>query len=537
MVRLASMFLMGIWCSGRLALGLAQSPSPTAGIASKTDPQGVAVRILQESPAPLPDAPDVSITGVSESEIQALDLETRRYLLYLYARVNKPRVAESLARRILSESPADRQTLLVLASLYIELKETEKALVTAKRLAHYYPKDDQAIYFLAAAHYQAGHFDQANAILRDLKSSQFKKRHYPYQTDLASAATGGEDWHRAMLAYQDLLRNHNLIQPLRLEARKVLEGIYRKHLPQLAADFESVIVESGTINRYSGDYKQHVTDSAVVGFFARVDDLSLKSAGQFRESSQVRHEAGIRIELRQSRRWSSVFSLGGADAGPLLGASISRSLGEQRSVTLEGYWNERATDGLLAEAIDSRHHRLSLKANYLFSRSWLAYGETLFRKIVIDGDSVATGWGANANVEYLIFHDKPELRVGYHAQWAASTSARAKLGLIDTAVDPSITIDERRLILSSLFLRQNNRQGTYFDLRHELSGALLWHTQGGIDYVFEQASIEWYATTGLSFFPRKSIELKSGIGYSTSANTTDFASDQWIVSGGLKWYF
>ncbi len=525
-------------CLGLGLSALAQSPAkPAPTDSSQPPPQQSKPPVLQDSPTTLPEGRIVSITGVNEAEFQGLDLETRRYLLYLYARVNQPLVAESLARKILGEYPTDRQTLLELASLYIELKQTEKALVIAKRMVKSYPEDDQAIYLLAAAHYQAGHYDQANGILRDLKTSQFKKRRYPYQTDLASSATGGEDWHRAMLAYQELLRHHNLIQPLRLEARKVLESLYREHLPQLAADFESVMVQTGTINRYSADYKQHVTDSAKVGFFGRANDVTLEPGGQFRPSTHLRQEAGLRLELRQSRRWNSSYWLGGSDSGISVGTAVTRTFAQQRFLTLEGLWNERATDGLLAEAIDSRQHRVSLKANYLIRHSWLAYGEVVLRKTHIDGEHIANGWGANANLEYILFHEKPELRFGYHAQWTASTAATANPELLDAAVDRDLALDDKRLILSSLFLRQDHRQGAYFDMRHQLSGALFFHTTGGIDYVFEQKSIEWYAATGLSFFPRKSVELKSSIGYATSANTADFASDQWIVSGGLKWYF
>ena len=523
-------------CPSLALVPRAQSPSTPPAQPPPAAPLQ-SIPVLQDSPTPLPEGREVSITGVNEAEFNGLDLETRRYLLYLYARVNQPRVAESLARKILTEYPTDRQTLLVLASLYIELKETEKALVIGQRMVKFYPGDDQAIYFLAAAHYQAGHYEQANGILRDLKGAQFKKLRYPYQTDLASSATGGEDWYRAMLAYQELLRHHNLIQPLRLEARKVLENIYREHLPQLAADYQSVIIQTGTLDRYSVDYKQHVTDSVKLGFFGSADHASLKGGTQFLPGDHYRYEAGLRLEYRHSRRWSSNYWLGGGEGGFLAGANVTRTFAQQRFLTLEGVWNERATDGLLAEALNSRQNRASIKANYLLSHSWLTYGEVLAREISIDNHHIADGWGASANVEYLLFHSKPELRFGYHVQWSAATATQADPSLLDRTVDPALTIDEKALILEGLFLRQNHRQGVYYDVRHQLSGALYLHTNGGVDYVFEQQSIEWYVSADLSFFPRKSIELKSGIGYATSANTTDFASDQWIVSGGLKWYF
>jgi len=103
-----------------------------------------------------------SLESVNDARVLAwakeLGLEERRYILYLYGRLNRPKVAERLAVDILTDDPSNKAALLVLASMYVEQQNPEKALVIGRRLVKYYPKDDQALYFLGASHWLAGQF-------------------------------------------------------------------------------------------------------------------------------------------------------------------------------------------------------------------------------------------------------------------------------------------------------------------------------------------------------------------------------------------
>ena len=168
---------------------------------------------------------DISDDKVLELS-KGLSLEHRRYLVYLYARLNKPKIAMALADRILTEDPAEKQTLLILAGMHIELKNVDRALNYGQELVRLFPNDEQAQYYLGAAYYLAEQFGHAKAVLNGLKLERYSERLYPYQGDLASATFRTSDWHRAMIAYQELLRRHKLSDEVRMGARQVLEGIY-----------------------------------------------------------------------------------------------------------------------------------------------------------------------------------------------------------------------------------------------------------------------------------------------------------------------
>jgi hypothetical protein len=47
-----------------------------------------------------------------------LNKEHRDYLLYLFARLNRPEYAEALANVVLKNNPKDKNSLLVMASMY-----------------------------------------------------------------------------------------------------------------------------------------------------------------------------------------------------------------------------------------------------------------------------------------------------------------------------------------------------------------------------------------------------------------------------------
>lgn len=471
-----------------------------------------------------------------------LSLETRRYLLYLYARVNKPKIAEELARRILAESPGDKQTLLVLASMYIERNQPEKALIIGRELEKYYPGDDQALYFLGAGYYQAGQYQKANEVLRDLKIEQFKGKLYPYQTDLASAALQAGDWHRAALAYQELLRHHNLSDELRLKAREVLEGIYYKHLPQIELEGTQVFLDAGRIYRLNLEYSQALTDSHRLTVRWHRDDLYFKTSDVtpgFLSQWANRMDGELRLDTDFSRKWHTAVWLGGSDSGVLGGGSVTRTLGEQRDVTLLAYAQERSTDGLFAEMLDTRQNRLSLLGTWLMQRDWLAYWQIDGRELTIDHESLGTGYGVNFNLEKILFHGRPEFRVGYRAQYMeffAEDNLDASMAEGIRTV-PGFTDAERLDLLNGLVREESHRHGAYWLWRDQLSGVFFYEFGSGVDYAVDLSSWEYNAHARASYYPRKSIELRTGVEYSSSADTADQGSDEWRIIAALKYYF
>lgn len=466
-----------------------------------------------------------------------LSLEHRRYLLYLYARLGKPKIAEQLSERILNEAPGDKQTYLVMASMYLELRQTEKALLTGKRLAKLYPDDNQAIYFLGAAHYQAGQFQEANEIFSDLKKSDFEGKLYPYQTDLASSALGAGDWYRAMLAYQELLRKHQLGNELRLKAREVLEGIYYEHLPQAGFREEITWLDAGRSYRSLLDYRQHFKDSQrVFAHYGRVD-LRLEEVGGLRANSTANQEGWIGLESVFSPKYSTEIYGGVWEEGALGGAAVTRAIAPERHIRLRLDGNEASRDSLLMESLNGRQHEASLSMNWAFNHKWVAYGQLSGREAVLAGESLGLGAGASFNLEHILLHKSPHLRVGYRGVLNTFERNDTDPTLVDSAVVPSATLDQRRAIARNLILSRFHRHGAYATWRDNWSGVFYYEATAGVDYDVESDSWVRSAMGRLRFYPRKSVELSVEGGYSSSAATADQNSAQWLLGCGLKLWF
>lgn len=464
-------------------------------------------------------------------------LEDRRYLLYLYARIGDTRVAEKLAENILAENPSDKQTLLVLASLYVEKRQPEKALRNARALQRYFPEDDQALYFVGASHYLAGQFQEANEVLRRLKLTQFNRRLYPYQTDLGSSAYQAGDWHRAMQAYQELLREHSLSDELRQKARVVLERIYYEHLPQIEIEELAQLLDTGTIFRTSLDYRQHMTDRHRVFVRADRSDTKLDARPSLREFSSDSNQALVGLQSALDRRYESTLFAGASEAGPFGGGTLTRHFGQQRFLRLDALANGRALDGLLIESLDGRQHKLTLGGSYLLTHEWLAYGDVYVREVAVDDTTLGSGVGANFNLERLIFREVPDWRVGYRAVWSGFSRSTSDASIIAPVAAPTATLAERESILNNLELSEYHRHGVYSVWRDQLSGLFFYHFAAGADWNVERSAIEYNALAGFSVFPRKSLEIRAEAGYFSSARTADQGSEVWQLNGAIKYWF
>jgi tetratricopeptide (TPR) repeat protein len=469
-----------------------------------------------------------------------LPLQHRRYLLYLYARLGKPKIAEQLAQKILQESPGDKQTYLVLASMYLERREAEKALRNGKALADLYPTEDQAWYFLGAAHQQAGHYEEANRIFRKLKEAQFEGRLYPYESDLAASALGAGDWYRAMQAYQELLREHALSEELRQQTRTVLEGIYREHLPQLNLQGEVLWLGEGMIYRTLVEYQQHLSTSQTI--FTRLTHESTEVDGGLSliSRSNANFDGVAGLESTFSRKYSTRAWLGGSESGPIGGASFTRSFGPQREISFAFLGNERTQDGLLIESLDGRQHRFNLDGTYLINRKWLLYSQVFAREVHLPDESLGEGIGGNFNVEHIFLHEKPGFRGGYRA-YVSTFSERKGLApeLVSEAVEMPVSggVDVRAAAVEGLVLDYLHREGLYLRYEDRLSDFFHYYGTIGSDYAVESSSLEYYWQAGFRVYPRKSIELRLDGGYYSSATTSAQASEQWQLIAGLKFWF
>ncbi len=483
---------------------------------------------LPAAPAPalLPDAEVIA-------RAQTLPIEERRQLVYLYARLNKPKVAESLAGQILEQNPRDRQTLLVLASMYLEQKDATATLRLARRFLEYYPNDHQGLYFLGSGYYLARNYAGANQVLGHLKPAQFAGRRYPYETDLAAAAYAAGDWYRAMLSYQELLRHHALGDDLRAEVRQVLDGLYREHLPRVEATMSELRLARARVERYGALNAQHLSDRHWLELRVNRDVVTLEAAPGLRATRAGRAEAAATLTTTYDRRWRTDVSVGAGREGLLAGGRVRLSFAKDRDLTFEAAWNERATDSLAFEAIDGRQHRAALVLNWLIEADLAFVARGQVRELNAGGDRLGRGAGLDLNLDQTIWRQGPRIVAGYRgslATFSATDPASIDSTIVAPIADPAGGRPAREGLLANLISRRINRHGLGLLATDHLADAWAYRLTAGVDYDFELESTGWSAGLGLSFFPRKSIEISLEAGHTTSAGASNAGTAATLLS-------
>ncbi len=468
---------------------------------------------------------------------KGLGVDDRRYLLYLYGRLNRPKVAERLAVDILADDPGNKNALLVLASMYVEQQNPEKALNLAERLVGYYPNDDQALYFLGAARWLAGHYQEANRIFRELKIEQFPRKKFPYTTDLASSALLAGDWYRAMLAYQELLRHHDLGNELRDQVRIVLDDIYRTYLPQVYTRYGLNFLDFGQLDRLTLGYERQWSDSKRLLFTYRRDDLELDPTGAFAASNADRQQVDVTLASVHSGRWNHELTLGGYDEGILYGGKITRDFTPQRDIGLVFRGNERATDSLIFELLNGRQNRVGIEVNYQFEDEWFLSLNPSVRQSLVDDESIGYSYLANWSIEKVLFAQKPEVRLGYRGIVMRFWEEIDDLSFIDPFLGPGVGPAARREAATNVVAPWIHHHGLYMTVSDNLADAWKYRVMFGADYIDEQSTIGYGGEAELAFWPRKSIELTTGVAYSSNASTSDSSSGLFQLRFGFRYFF
>jgi hypothetical protein len=173
----------------------------------------------------------------------------------------------------------------------------------------------------------------------------------------------------------------------------------------------------------------------------------------------------------------------------------------------------------------------------LLERNWVTYGRVFGREVVLDQEHFGYGYGINWNVEHIFTHEAPDFRGGYRAFYATTARQTDNVRLVERAVIPGATEADRRAVLEGAALREINRHGLYVSVRDQLSGCLYWRFLTGVDYAFEGGGFVFDASAGISFYPRKSVELRMDTGYSSSSRTSNLESASWQLSVGLRYWF
>ncbi len=489
-----------------------------------------------DPPAALAFLPDTTVLDRAAS----LSSDELHYLVYLYARLNKPHVAEALAAKILSGNPSDRQTLLVLASMAVEQKDAAATLRIAQKFLRFYPGDHQGRYFLGAGHYLAKHYADANAVLRDLKHEQFLVRKYPYETDLAASAYAAGDWYRAMLSYQELLRHHALGDELRDEVRRVLDGLYREHRPRVEFSANETRLNRAHVWRTTAGEASHLSDRHWLDLRYVRDDVSLDAAPSLRAARAPRAEAAASLTtVYDRRRWSDQW-LGTSRAGLLAGARGHYRFAKEREASLDVAYNERATDSLTLEALDGRQHRTGVTVNWLIEADLTFVARANLRQLRVVGHTLGRGAGLDLNLDQTVTREGhgPRVIVGYRGALATfSLDASAPPDLATPLADPALGLAARQALVSNLVSRRLNRHGTGLVITDNLAHAWRYRFTAGLDYDLELSSAGWNTALALSFFPRKSVEFTSEFGYTSSATSSNAGSAATLLNFFIRSHY
>ena len=457
--------------------------------------------------------------------------------MYLYAKTGRADLAEPLAQTILARDPAHKEALLAMSALFTDKKDAPRALHYATQLQRAYPDDKDALYYYGAAHQLAGNYPEAAAVLRYLRLEKFGGKPFPYQLDLAGAAEKSGDWRTQMTAYQELLDQNQVDDATRMLVRRVLEPMQREHGDQVSAQATAYLLDSGQLwqERLSG--RTQVSDRNQLYAEGLREDVLIRNTALLNRRWADDTEGWAGLQTTWNRRWITDLWAGGFQNGFLGGARVMHRLPGNGAVWLEAYGNERARDGLLLNSLDGRQHRLSLAGNYLFAERFQTYGALTARETLVDGEAIATGFQGSWGAEFLARRQSPEFKLGYRGAYHANSRSSRNLALVAPARAPGLTVAQQTQVLDSLVLGWLHREGLYGDLRDRLWGPLFYHVQGGADYAFERDSMEFTGRLGLTFQPRKSLELGTTLAYTTSAATTDGASGAWEVGMSLRCWF
>ncbi len=490
---------------------------------------------LARAADPLPLRPDEEVIARAPT----LGIEERRQLVYLYARLAKPKVATAIADLILAENPRDRQTLLVLASMHVEARDADAVLRLARRFLSFYPDDHQGLYFLGAGYYLARNYADANRVLRDLKRTQFPSQLYPYETDLAASAYAAGDWHRAMLSYQALLRHHRLGDELRDEVRRVLDGLYREHLPRLEASAASTRLEQARLWRYHAANAQHLSDRHWLAVSVDRDDVELDAVPGLRAARLDRAEVAARLTTTYDRRWRTEVEVGAGREGVLAEARVTVNFAQERNVSAEVSWNERATDSLALEALDGRQARATLAVAWLVEADLTFSARLHRRELRLASRRLGRGTGVDVNLDQTLWRHGPHVVLGYRGAlgtFSPVDPATLAPADADPIADPASDDPSRRFLLAGLVNRRIHRHGLGLQVDDNLADAWRYRLNLGTDYDFALDSLGWNAGLALTFLPRKSIELTVEAGYTSSAGASNAGSAASLLNVFLRLY-
>ncbi|MFP4156041.1 MAG: tetratricopeptide repeat protein [Opitutales bacterium] len=467
--------------------------------------------------------------------------EDLRLLCYLMARLNRVQAAELLAEKVFELDPKDRTTRLALCSMYLENKEPQRVLENSVKLLEWYPGDEQALYFKAAAYQQVGRHTEAKEIFESIRAVHYEGQRYPYEIDFAATAKESGDWFRAMQAYQRLLASHDLSDELRQPVRDALDTIYRERMDRLEWRPEYTSQGRGWAAGSRLSVSSQLNERFRAGVWGAFRSVHLEDGPVLAATRSTQVEAGVELQADLSPADSMDLQFGvsdGVTSAPVGRFSVRREGASGLSVEMGFDYRESSRDSTTLGFLDARKTRLSLGAQQEVGRRWVLAGEISGLAVEL-GEAVSWGRGVQANwsLGHRLQFGSPELTLQYVGYWSEYTPDAFKSAGLESLKFKSPDRATQEAVWEGLFAKRVHNQGFNLVWTDRWLRQVHYELTTGAYYAFEQESIEYLVGGQLRFFPRKSIEVFTGLSYSSSTVSLPESTDRLDWRLGVHLWF
>ena len=182
----------------------------------------------------------------------------------------------------------------------------------------------------------------------------------------------------------------------------------------------------------------------------------------------------------------------------------------------------------------------SVTVNWLIEADLAFVARANLRQLRVGGHTLGRGAGLDLNLDQTVTREGhgPRVIVGYRGAFATfSPDASAPPDLATPLADPALGLAARQALVSNLVSRRLNRHGAGLVITDNLAHAWRYRFTAGTDYDFELSSAGWNTALALSFFPRKSVEFTSELGYTSSATSSNAGSAAALLSFFIRSYY
>jgi len=147
-------------------------------------------------------------------------------------------------------------------------------------------------------------------------------------------------------------------------------------------------------------------------------------------------------------RWRTKVFGGVTDEGAILGANLTRVLGQDEELTLALHHNQRATDSLLLETLHGREDELFL---FWQTRLYPDVSATLKlagRRVLIAGETLGYGCSIELNLDRIALENVPELHLGYRGLITGYSQSSENIQLVAGVAAPGTSPADQLLLLN-----------------------------------------------------------------------------------------